>query len=109
LTREEIQEYFEQFGEVHEVRLIVDKAQNAPRGFGFVLFKERKGAIMVFNNGDIHTIKGIEVYRTHNKRSNADPRFSEKSSSQSQETTQLVEVGAPISLVILVWGRLLCL
>ena len=53
----------------------MDKAQNAPRGFGFVLFKERKGAIMVFNNGDIHTIKGIDVHIRHNKRSNAGPLF----------------------------------
>lgn len=39
------------------MRIIRDKVENKPRGFGFILFKSRKGVENVFRDGDIHQVK----------------------------------------------------
>lgn len=50
--------YFSQFGEIEDVRVIKNKEENIMRGFGFVLFYDRVSYNRVFENGEIHTVNG---------------------------------------------------
>lgn len=43
-TDEELQEYFTQFGDVNEVKIIIDRRTNRSKGFGFVTFASEQAA-----------------------------------------------------------------
>ncbi|CAN8314716.1 unnamed protein product [Cochlearia groenlandica] len=43
-TRETLFEVFESYGEIEECTVVIDKATGKAKGFGFVMFKSRKGA-----------------------------------------------------------------
>jgi RNA recognition motif-containing protein len=61
LSEEETKTHFSKFGAVQEVRIIHDKPSNTPRGFGFVLFENRKGLVNVLNDGEIQIINKKKV------------------------------------------------
>lgn len=61
ITIEDLRSYFEQFGQIEDVRIIKNKEVGTLRGFGFVLFYDRVSYIRVFEQGDHHLIKGKEV------------------------------------------------
>eukprot|EP01084_Bolivina_argentea_P109908 196340_1 len=57
----ELSEYFTQFGEVLEVNVMYDRFTNAPRGFGFVTFKEADVAHKVITYDQDHMIHTKKV------------------------------------------------
>lgn len=61
IRKDDLQKYFSKYGEIEEVRIIKDKEANTMRGFGFILFTDRIGFIRVFEDGELHTIKGKQV------------------------------------------------
>lgn len=54
-------DYFQKFGKLDDVRIIYDKVENCPRGFGFILFNDRVSAIKVFEKGEIHEVNGYNI------------------------------------------------
>ena len=50
--------YFEQFGEVDDSVVILDKETNRPRGFGFITFKDEDTADKVLENYEKNIING---------------------------------------------------
>eukprot|EP00382_Lankesteria_abbotti_P003330 CAMPEP_0113848514 /NCGR_PEP_ID=MMETSP0372-20130328/2528_1 /TAXON_ID=340204 /ORGANISM="Lankesteria abbotti" /LENGTH=298 /DNA_ID=CAMNT_0000818023 /DNA_START=148 /DNA_END=1044 /DNA_ORIENTATION=+ /assembly_acc=CAM_ASM_000359 len=57
LTNDEFKEYFGKFGEVTESVLMLDKATNRPRGFGFITFSTVDAVEKVMRRFDAHYLK----------------------------------------------------
>jgi len=49
-TQENLSTFFRQFGEIEEVKIIMDKQTNRSKGYGFVLFREADAAIRAVAN-----------------------------------------------------------
>jgi RNA recognition motif-containing protein len=60
-TTEHLRDYFIQFGDIEDVRMIKDREDGSLRGFGFILFYDRVSCIRVFELGDYHVICGKQV------------------------------------------------
>lgn len=63
MTLENLKDYFGQFGEIEEVRIIKNKEENVMRGFGFILFFDRVSYNKVFDFSETHKINGRQVAR----------------------------------------------
>ena len=61
LTVDDLKDYFSQFGEIEEVRIIKNKEENVMRGFGFILFYDRVSYNKVFELSETHKINGRQV------------------------------------------------
>ena len=64
ISKDQLRGYFEQFGAVQEIRIILDKSNRQSmksRGFGFILFKDRDSFKKVLDVGTVHTIMGKQV------------------------------------------------
>lgn len=61
ITAADLREYFSQFGDIEDERIIKNKEEGTMRGFGFVLFYDRVSYLRVFEQGDHHVIKGKPV------------------------------------------------
>jgi len=55
-TEQGLRYYFEKFGELTDVAVMIDKKNNQPRGFGFITFKDHTAADLVL--AQEHTIDG---------------------------------------------------
>lgn len=66
-TKEEVQSYFEKFGEIESVRIVKSdsKKKQKDKIYGFVLFKRRDSLLWVMNIGETHHIQEIEVQCRH--------------------------------------------
>jgi len=51
-TREQLEELFGEFGEVHSVKIITDRETGRPRGFAFVEMDNADAAISALNDKD---------------------------------------------------------
>mmetsp|Transcript_25726 Transcript_25726/g.43163 ORF Transcript_25726/g.43163 Transcript_25726/m.43163 type:complete len:132 (+) Transcript_25726:86-481(+) len=62
-TEQNLRHYFEKFGELSDVALMIDKRSGKPRGFGFIKMKDPAAADIVMSNE--HTIDGrlVDVKR----------------------------------------------
>ncbi|KAJ1410764.1 hypothetical protein B484DRAFT_336254 [Ochromonadaceae sp. CCMP2298] len=62
-TDQNLRIYFEKFGELSDVALMIDKRSGKPRGFGFIKMKDPAAADIVMSNE--HTIDGrlVDVKR----------------------------------------------
>jgi RNA recognition motif-containing protein len=61
-TEQHLRMYFEKFGELADVALMIDKRSGKPRGFGFIKMKDPAVADIVMSNE--HNIDGRYTY-TH--------------------------------------------
>ena len=57
-TTHHIRDYFNRYGKIEDVRIIVDKAAKVSRGFGFVLFFDTAPLSKIFNETKTHSILG---------------------------------------------------
>ena len=78
ITTLDLKNYFYQFGQIEDVRIIKNKEVGTMRGFGFVLFHNRVSCIRVFDQGDYHLINGKQVLYVYS-RLNAGEYYSEMS------------------------------
>ncbi|MGI9275493.1 MAG: RNA recognition motif domain-containing protein [Endozoicomonas sp.] len=55
-SENDLQEMFEQFGEIDEIRVITDRETGRSRGFAFVTFTEKEAAdsALAMNGKDLH-------------------------------------------------------
>eukprot|EP01032_Pedospumella_encystans_P028285 gene28285-31945_t len=62
-TEHNLRSYFEKYGELSDVALMIDKRSGKPRGFGFIKMKDPAAADIVMSNE--HTIDGrlVDVKR----------------------------------------------
>jgi RNA recognition motif-containing protein len=58
VSEKKVQEYFEQFGEVLDARVIHDPNKGKQKGFGFVLFANSKSLVASQATGGKHAIQG---------------------------------------------------
>ena len=57
-TKEEIDEFFSQYGQVREVHLVMDDDLGRPRGISFVTFVFPKDAVRATKEADMHIFQG---------------------------------------------------
>ena len=65
LNLDDLHEYFIKFGEIIEIRVIKDKIDNIPKGFGFVLFKDKHALKKVLEKGLTHIVNGCKVIKRY--------------------------------------------
>ena len=58
VTLEEFREYFQQFGELEDSVVMLDRQTRKPRGFGFVTFREEEAVEEVLRNYNNNLLKG---------------------------------------------------
>uniref|UniRef100_A0A6N2L7Y2 RRM domain-containing protein n=1 Tax=Salix viminalis TaxID=40686 RepID=A0A6N2L7Y2_SALVM len=61
-TEKKIVEAFSEFGEVIEAKLVMDKARNRPKGYGFVTFAEKEAAEKACEGMNGKLLDGRAVY-----------------------------------------------
>ncbi|KAJ6386304.1 hypothetical protein OIU77_029304 [Salix suchowensis] len=61
-TEKKIVEAFSEFGKVIEAKLVMDKARNRPKGYGFVTFAEKEAAEKACEGMNGKLLDGRAVY-----------------------------------------------
>ena len=73
-TKDKIKEYFSKYGEIEDIKIVVDKKTNRSKGVGFCRFKDPKSAAKAMNNKNKINIDGRQLtisYSNERKSSSA--------------------------------------
>ena len=92
LTELELREAFEAFGELEEVKIIMDKETGRSRGFGFIKFKNAEDAKTAVEDMQDFELKGRKLHVSYaeskESRKDARPRNGDSSTEDTQPNGQ---------------------
>ena len=74
-TKDKIKEYFSKFGEIEDIKIVVDKKTNRSKGVGFCRFKDPKSAAKAMNNKNKLNLDGRQLTISYsNERKQSAPK-----------------------------------
>lgn len=87
LDKEEFREYFEEFGEIADCVIMLDRETQKPRGFGFITFFQEEAVDSVMAIKDQHLLRGkwIDCKRAIPQNSSHMPQARSQGSSEKKQ------------------------
>ena len=74
-TKDKIKEYFSKYGEIEDIKIVVDKKTNRSKGVGFCRFKDPKSAANAMNNKNKLNLDGRQLTISYsNERKQSAPK-----------------------------------
>ena len=74
-TKDKIKEYFSKYGEIEDIKIVVDKKTNRSKGVGFCRFKDPKSAAKAMNNKNKLNLDGRQLTISYsNERKQSAPK-----------------------------------